>query len=197
MAYVRSGDFNALNSQLKLWELSIDDKREFLKLNMLTGNEFLLANNKENAKIYFNKVINEAKKINDSMDVAYSYYYNEDFQTAQKLLEKLNESDPKNINTVVKLAISFYNNGKYPKADQYINSLDTLRTDYQFGEVDYGFAQYYASLNDKEKTIEYLKKAVSSGWWFTATSFQNDPHFLSYRDTQEFKDILNYWNQFL
>ena len=197
MAYVRSGDFNTLNAQLKLWELSMDEKKEFLKLNMFVGNEFLLANNKDNAKIYFNNVINEAEQIKDSIDLAYSYYYNEDYKTAQKLLEKLHASDPNNIDIVVKLAITNYKNGNYPEADQFIKSLDTLRSEYQFGAIDYGFAQYYASINDKENTFDYLRKAVASGWWFTTTSYQNDPHFMIYRDTPEFKGVLNYWNQFL
>ena len=98
---------------------------------------------------------------------------------------------------IVKLAISNYKNGNYPKADEYIKSLDALRTDYQFGRVDYGYAQYYAAINDKGNTFKYLLKAVASGWWFTTTTFQNDPHFNIYRDTQEFKDVLNYWNQFI
>ena len=75
--------------------------------------------------------------------------------------------------------------------------MNTLRASYQFGEIDYGIAQYYATINDKENTFDYLRKAVASGWWFTTTSFQNDPHFLIYKDSQEFNDILNYWNQYL
>ena len=98
---------------------------------------------------------------------------------------------------MVKLTISNYKNGNYVDADRYIKNLDTLRTEYQFGKVDYGFAQYYASINDRENTFKYLLRAVASGWWFTTTTFQNDPHFNIYRDTQEFKDVLNYWNQFL
>jgi len=197
MAYVRTGDLNALNNEFKSWEFSIGDKIELMKLYMFAGNEFLLAQDKDNAKLYFNKVIHDAGQIKDSVDVAYAYYYNEDYKTAQNLLEKLYISDPKNISTVVKLAISNFKNGNYPKTDQYMDILEALRADYQFGEVDYGLAQYYASINDKENAFDYLKKAVSSGWWFTATTFQNDPHFLIYRNTKEFDEILNYWNQFL
>jgi len=199
MAYVRSGDFNALNEQFGSWELAMEmeDKKELLQLNMFAGNEFLLGNKKENAKVFFNKVIHDGEQIKDSIDIAYAYYYNQDYKTAQELLEKLHANNTKNVNIIVKLAISNYKNGNYPEADQYIKSLDTLRTNYQFGEIDYVIAQYYATINDKENTFDYLRKAVASGRWFTTTSFQNDPHFLIYKDSQEFNDILNYWNQYL
>jgi len=196
MAYIRTGDFDGLNSNMKLWELSME-KRELIDLYMKTGNEFLLRNENERAKVYFEKVISEANKLNDSVKIAYAYYFNKDYKTAQTLFEKLAAKDPKNIDYEVKLAISNYKNGNYVEADKLINSLETLRDKFQFGDVDYGFAQYYSVLNDKENTFKYLLKAVAEGKLFLTTTFQNDPHFLLYRDTKEFNDIINYWNQFL
>ena len=196
MAYIRSGDFDGLDSNIKLWELSME-KHDLIDLYMKTGNEFLLANENDRAKIYFDKVISEAGKLNDSTNVANAYYFNKDYKTAQSILEKLNIKDPKNIDVLTKLAISNYKNGNYIEADKLINNLDSLRANFQFGDVDYGFAQYYAVLNDKENTFKYLLKAVAEGKLFLTTTFQNDPHFLLYRDTEKFKDIINYWNQFI
>ena len=196
MAYIRSKDFNKLNEQYKLWELSMN-KKDLLKLDMVIGNELLLANENERAKMYFNDAIMIANTINDSINVANSYYYIKDYQKAQTLLEKLNSEYPKNIDIIVNLAISYHKNEKYTEADKLIKSLDTLRTDYQFGKIDYGIAQYYAEINDQINTFNYLLKAVAEGKWFEPNKFQNDPHFLKYRDMQEFQDILNYWNQFL
>lgn len=196
MAYVRSGDNDTLEEQYKLWKLTTD-KKDLLDLYLFTGNEYLLANKKDKARFFFNKVINETDPITNPINIANSYYYNQDYKTALELFEKLHSDNPKNIDVVVKLAISNYKNGNYPEAEQYIKSLEGLRTDYQFGAVDYGLAQYYAIINDKKNTFNYLLKAVASGKLFTNTAFQNDPHFLNYRETQEFNDILNYWNQFL
>ncbi|MGM5470991.1 TPR end-of-group domain-containing protein [Flavobacteriaceae bacterium LMO-SS05] len=197
MAYIRSGDYNALDIQFKLWELSMS-KKELLNLYMFTGNEFLLANENDKAQTYFNKVIaNSANQISNPLNVASSYYYIKDYKTAQSLFEKLNIDDPKNIDVLVKLAISNYKNGNYEQADKLIESLNSLRTNFQFGEIDYGLAQYYSVLDDKVNALDYLQKAVAQGKRFIPTTFQNDPHFLKYRDTKEFKDILNYWNQFL
>lgn len=196
MAYIRTGDNEELNNLFKKWELSMD-KNDLLDLYMFTGNEFLLDNKKENASEFFNKIISNTAMVNDPFTLAKAYYYNQDYKTAQELLVNLNSIDPKNPDVLVKLAISNYKNGLYAEAEQYIKSLDALRTDYQFGSIDYGFAQYYSSLNDQENAFKYLLKAVASGKWFTPTTFQYDPHFIIYRDTKEFNDILNYWNQFL
>jgi len=196
MAYIRSGNYKAVDDLFKFWEVSMS-KKDMINLEMITGNEFLLADELDNAKAYFNKVISIADPNNDPIDIALSYYYSQDYKTAQDLLDKLHAVDPKNIDVIVKLAITNYKNGDHDKADQLIKSLDDLRADYQFGEIDYGFAQYYAVLNDKVNTFNYLLKAVAAGKWFTPTTFQNDPHFLTYKDTQEFKDILDYWNRFL
>ena len=197
MAYVRSGNDSALDEQFNLWKLPPRGKKELCYLYMFAGNEFLLADELDKAKAYFNKVIDIADPNNDPTDIALSYYYSQDYKKAQALLNKLHAASPKNIDIIVKLAITNYKNGDHDKADQLIKSLDALRADYQFGEIDYGFAQYYAVLEDKVNTFNYLLKAVAAGKWFTPTSFQNDPHFLIYRDSLEFKNILNYWNQFL
>ena len=196
MAYIRSGDYNTLEDLFKLWDLSMD-KKDLLALYMFTGKEFLLTNENDKAKIYFDKIINAEESINDPIDVAKSYYYIKDYKTSQTLLENIILNDPKNIDAITKLAIANYKNENYAIADKLIKSLNTLKTNFQFGAIDYGKAQYYAVLNDKKNTLNFLLKAVAEGNLFTPTSFQNDPHFLIYRDTQEFKDILNYWNQFL
>jgi tetratricopeptide (TPR) repeat protein len=194
MAYIRSGNYNALNDQYKFWELAMD-KNDLLNLDMIIGNEFLLANEFDRAKLYFNKVIDDTNQLNDSINLASSYYYIKDYKKVQSIFEKINENDSKNIDAVVKLAIIKYKNGSDADADQLIKSLNTLRTKFQFGEVDYSLAQYYSVLDDKVNTFNYLRKAVAEGKLFTPTTFQNDPHFIAYRDTQEFKDIINYWNQ--
>jgi tetratricopeptide (TPR) repeat protein len=196
MAYIRSGDYNSLDDQYKLWELKMD-KKELLNLDMKIGNEFLLANVNEKAKVYFNKAIDKIIPINDSIKLANAYYFMDDYQKAQPLFEKLNTDDPKNIDVLVKLAILNFKNGNSTNANNLIESLNSLRESFQYGAVDYGFAQYYAVLDNKEKTLSYLLKAVADGKWFEPTTFQNDPHFLKYKDTKEFNDILNYWNQYL
>ena len=69
-----------------------------------------------------------------------------------------------------------------------------MRTDFQFGAVDYGWAQYFNSVGDKDKALEFLLKAVSQGFNFTPSTFQHDPHFKTIKESPEFKNrIMNYW----
>ena len=196
MAYARSGANQELGNLFRSWELSMDEE-DLLELYLFAGNEYLLIKENEFANGFFNKIISNSIFANDTVEIANAYYYSKDYRKAQLLLEKINASDPKNSDVLVKLAISNYKNGDHAQAEQDIKNLDGLRTDYQYGEIDYGFAQYYASIEDSENTLSYLRKAVAAGKWFTPSSFQNDPHFLNFRDNEEFIKILNYWNQLL
>jgi len=196
MAYVRSGENQELSDQFKAWELSME-KEDLLELYMFAGNEYLLAKEHELANLFFNKVIGNPIYVNDTVEIANAYYYSKDYKTAQELLEKINATDPKNSEVVVKLAISLYKNGNITEAEKLIKNLDALRTEYQYGDIDYGYAQYYASIEDTKNAFYYLRKAVALGKWFTPISFQNDPHFLNIRANEEFIKILNYWNQLL
>jgi hypothetical protein len=68
-----------------------------------------------------------------------------------------------------------------------------MRADYQFGSVDYALARYYASLSDEEQALGYLLKAVAAGRWYAPDSFQNDPFFTDYLETNTFQRIMNFW----
>jgi tetratricopeptide (TPR) repeat protein len=98
------------------------------------------------------------------------------------------------VDYIVQLAICNFNNGNFEVAKTQIETLDGLRTDFQFGAVDYGWAQYFNSIGDKDKALEFLLKAVSQGFNFTPSTFQHDPHFKTIKESPEFKNrIMNYW----
>ena len=101
-----------------------------------------------------------------------------------------------NIDYLVRLSIAKLKNGKADEANKLIIKLDQLRTDYQYGAVDYGFAQYYAVNGNKDAMLDYLLKAVASGIKYRPyrpSTFQYDPHFKLFKDTKEFEDIMNFW----
>lgn len=194
-AYVRSGQISALNEYLSKYELT-GDPNDVMRLKLFIGKQFLLINKDSIADSYFNKILelhkNEEEKINIVTD---AYYYKKDYAAAESLLETLHGSDLNNNDFITKLAVSYHKNGKVSKAEQTIQKLEDIRTDYQFGAVDYDLAQYFAAVEDSENAMRYLEKAIASGHAYTPTKFQNDPHFKAYFKTEEFEKIMNFWNQ--
>ena len=75
-----------------------------------------------------------------------------------------------------------------------IQKLESLREDFQFGKIDYLIAQYHATSGHKEKMYTFLLRSISQGSHYSISLFQNDPHFVDYLETEEFKSILNYWH---
>ena len=163
-------------------------------LNVFTGIQFLNANNTEEANKYFNKVITNSNPTTSKSELAKAYYFKGDYANAENLYKIPHESEPNNIEYLVPLSLSSFNNGNTETAKNQIENLESLRTDYQFGAIDYAWAQYYATIGDKDKAMEFLQKSVAQGFNYTPTTFQHDYHFKDLRDTPEFKNrIMNYW----
>ena len=163
-------------------------------IEAFTGIQLINANHIEEANTYFNKIIARESPAASESYLAQAYYYIEDYLNAQDIYKVLHEKESDNIEYLVQLAICYSHNGNFEEAKTYIEKLDALRTDYQFGAVDYGWAQYYAAVGDKDTALEFLLKAVSQGYNFTPSTFQNDLHFRTIKDSPKFNNrIMNYW----
>ena len=192
-AFVKSGKYKELEKYLSNFAL-IASTNDIDYLMNFTGIQFINSNQTEAANSYFNKVITNKKSALDTINLAEAFYYKGDYKKAQELYKTLYENDTNNINYLVHLAISYLKNGEIEIANTHIELLDTLRGGYQFGAIDYGYAQYNAISNNDAKAIEFLLKAVVQGYNFTPTTFQNDPHFITIKDSPEFNNrIMNYW----
>jgi tetratricopeptide (TPR) repeat protein len=192
-AYVKSGKFMELENYLSDYNLTANIV-DIDYLSVFTGIQLINANHIEEANKYFNKIITRKNSPANKLHLAQSYYYKGDYINAENLYKELHEIEVDNVENLVQLAICYFNNGKFSLAKTSIEKLDSLRTEYQFGAVDYGWAQYYSAIGDKSKTIEFLLKAVSQGYNFTPSTFQNDPHFRTIIDSPEFNNrIMNYW----
>ena len=192
-AYVKSGQTSELEKYLSGFALTANSQ-DMDYLNVFTGIQFLNANNTEEANKYFNKVITNSNPTTSKSELAKAYYFKGDYANAENLYKILHESEPNNIEYLVPLSLSSFNNGNTETAKNQIENLESLRTDYQFGAIDYAWAQYYATIGDKDKAMEFLQKSVAQGFNYTPTTFQHDYHFKDLRDTPEFKNrIMNYW----
>ena len=192
-AFVKSGKYVELEKYLSDYEL-IASQNDIDYLMAFTGIQFINSNQTEEANKYFNKIITSKNSNLDPINLAQAFYFKGDFIKAQELYKTLHDNNPSDINYLVHLAISYYNNGNFEAAKTSIETLDGLRADYQFGAIDYAWAQYYAVIGDKSKAIEFLLKAVVQGYDYTPSTFQNDPHFRTIKDSPEFNNrIMNYW----
>jgi len=192
-AYVKTGKFTELETYLSDYNLTADIE-DIDYLSTFTGIQLINANNIDEANKYFNKIITRKSPIASEVNLAQAHYYKGDYLNAQPLYKSLHEEQPNDIGYLVQLAICNFNNGNFEAAKIYIDKLDDLRAGFQFGAVDYGWAQYFASIGDKDKTLEFLLKAVSQGYNYTPSTFQNDPHFRTIKNSAEFENrIMNYW----
>lgn len=192
-AYVKSGKLAELDTYLSNYALTAP-VNDFDYLNIFTGIQLINANQTDEANKYFNKVITRNNNPPTKENLAKTYYYKGDYLEAQQLYKTLFEKEPDNIEYLVHLAVSYFKNGNFEASKLHIEKLDSLRTDYQFGAVDYGWAQYYNSIGDKENALESILKAVVQGFNYTPTTFQNDPHFRTIKNSSEFNTrIMNYW----
>ena len=90
--------------------------------------------------------------------------------------------------------MSYNKNGEIKKAETLLKQIDKMRSDYQYGDVDYSMARYFANAGDENKTMEYLLNAVAAGKRFNPDDFQHDILFKPYVGTEAFNLIMNYWH---
>ncbi|MEN8790029.1 MAG: hypothetical protein ABF293_03275, partial [Flavobacteriaceae bacterium] len=169
-------------------------------IHLSAAKDLIWAGKNDMANIYLDKIINSADAgirsvPDDSVYLfAESLFYRENYQDAAILLERLLENYPGLIDYHAMLAIAYRKSGQTSKAEAKLAELDNLRAEFQLGEVDYGLAQYYASISDDENTIKYLRLAINDGHWYETWTFQNDPLLKPYFETEDFKRILKKWH---
>lgn len=192
-AYLRNGNKVMGDAILKKLKLKAEEKN-WQKVYNKIGADLLILNRKSEATEYFDKVIKNSDSIPNDQ-VAYAYFLKENYNNAEIIYEKIHESDPEDHDIISKLAVCYYKNDKIALSKNLIASLENLRKDYQFGNIDYVIARFYALIGDKDNTFKYLLQSVSSGKRYDPLSFQNDPHFIPYLGTEMFNQILTFWHK--
>ncbi|MDP3945132.1 MAG: hypothetical protein Q8Q51_04485 [Lutibacter sp.] len=192
-SYVRAKNDAKIDALLNKMQL-LNKLVTYQDLCLFTAKEYLLMENADKANEYFNKIINSAKNTSEKTMLAEAFYFKNDFAEAEKIWKELHAQNKENIDFLAKLAICNLKMNNEKQAEKYLKNLEVLRDRFQFGSIDYAFAQFYAASDNKTEMEKYLMKAVAGGFLFTSQTFQNDPHFIKYKDTPSFKNILNYWH---
>lgn len=192
-AYIKTENLSEVNNLLKKIELT-SEKAIWQDICLFIGKELLLNNDKKNAEEYFNKLISFNNENNNTEILASALYYKKEYLEAEKVLKKIYDKNPKDFSNLSKLAVCLYKKGNQKEATRLILKMKTLVAEFQFGELYYALAQYYAAINDEENAIRNLFKSVAQGKRFKMDSYQNDPHFLNYHTKSQFVSVLNFWH---
>ena len=192
-AFIRNGNVKEEKDMLLKWEIT-SSKKEWREACLLAGQEYLLLNNRTQADMYFEEVMNSYDEFELDEVYAKAAYSIGKYKEGEKILERMVLIHPENQELRSRLAVCQVMNGKSREARETIRALQGLKADFQFGKTDYAEAQYHAAVGNKAAAMSSLLKAVAQGYYYLPDTYQNDPHFVSYVNEMEFKNILNYWN---
>jgi len=189
-SYIRLDDFDGLIEFFNKQEL-VTSRANMAEAYMFALKELVLSGNDSIAANYITKI--EALPNLEESRKAEIAYLKKDYIVAEDLFIQLYTKDSLNNTILSRLAVSLDKNGKKTEAEKIINKLNGLKSDYQYGSIDYSLAQYYASIGDEENAYKHLLKATIDGDRNDIQKYQDDYHFKNIKDTEEFNNILTYW----
>lgn len=192
IAYIRAGKGEELEQFLRKINI-IASPAEAQELYLQAGKEYLLKDEKEKANAYFNKIINAERETVAPKMLADAFFYKEAYEKAEPIFKEVYAEEPSKSDVLVKLAICNFKLGKMEEAQKNLNSLESLRADHQFGEIDYALGQYYAAANNETELYKHLLKAAANGHLYHWKFFKNDPQFKKYNKTKAFKEVMDFW----
>ena len=192
-AHIKLENYEIIKEVIATFESKMEQE-DWLDLTLYTGMMLLIEKKDDLANPYFNKIISNPFSEKHESLLAMAYYFKGAYSDSEKHFEQLVSDFPDNLEYYAMLAVSYERNGKKEQAQETLIALEDLRKEFQFGALDYAFAQYYASKGDEENMQKYLLKSVAAGHWYANFTYQNDPHFREVKSENYFKEIMNYWH---
>jgi hypothetical protein len=112
-----------------------------------------------------------------------------------KVVETIKVTDVVNSPGIMSmLAVALHKTGRVQQTVSLIQQLRSQDGPYTFGEIDYMLARFYAATDNRAMALDHLKKSIAKGYSFTPSTFQNDLHFITFKNAPEFQEILTYWH---
>lgn len=197
-AHIKSGKSDKAVKSLLVNFAHIVSPETWRKLILSTGQEYLLRNEPDLAKYYWNQLIasfhKPATTAEDLQLLAHALFYDERYGEAIKNYEKMLAKDSiGKTESIANLAIAYQRVKKPDQAEATLRKLERERGDYDYGNVDYALARYHAALSEDKEAINYLYKAVASGKRYTLDAYQNEILFSAYLESDDFKKIMGFW----
>lgn len=169
-----------------------ESEANYATLSLFAGLEYLLLDKQELAKIYLNQVLTTSDAQN--RDKAFANLHLGNYNISEKEFEIIVQENPTDFKAQAAWAISKHKNGKESDAKSIVTQLEQMRSTFQFGEIDYSLAQYYAVVGDTANLYRHLLKAVASGYRFRRQSYADDIFFKDYSTSQQFKQVQEFWH---
>ncbi|MDG1571167.1 hypothetical protein OZ410_02490 [Robiginitalea sp. M366] len=193
-AYVRSGQWEEGRRQLETWRIvaPVDTQKDLM---LFGAREFLREGRSKEAR----EILKQALELPFSDNPVDAYlkgellFYNGNYQEALPYLEEGYGADPADFNYGALLAISLEKLGRAAEAQQQLQQMESLKAPYQYGELPYSLAMYYAATGQVEACLDQLLKAIAEGHWYETSAFQNDPLLRPVYNTPGFEAVMNYW----
>lgn len=120
-------------------------------------------------------------------------FFRQSYEAALPYLKAGYQADSLAFNFGALYAISLHKAGKPHEADALLEGMKDLKADFQFGELPYSLAQFYAATGQPDACLENLIKAISEGHWYETGAFENDPLLKDFYDRPEFRQVMSYW----
>ena len=193
-AYIRAGMLEKAAGLLRNLRI-ISDPAVRSDLELFAAMELLREGKKDEAFGYLDTAIAALGETANPLDypLGECLFYREDYEAAEPVLTRRYAADSTDFNTGALLAITYQRNGKPGAADALVRSMENRQAPYQYGELPYSLAQYYAVIGQRQECLENLLKAIAEGHWYETGSFQNDPLLRDYYQEEEFQRVLTYW----
>ena len=191
MALIHMGD--TARSRELLQEIRISNESDWKTSGLRAAQAYLMMDDRESAVAILAEV-GRALENDEHVRKGKVSFLLQDYSVAAMHYQKALEADSTNYELKAEYAISLFRSGKQSEAVQLIQSLESDREPYQYGEVDYTYAQFYAGVGDVELAFAYLKKSIAAGYFFLRSTYGNDLLFNSLKGDPRFEEILTYWH---
>ncbi|MCX2719921.1 tetratricopeptide repeat protein [Lentiprolixibacter aurantiacus] len=197
-AYVMLGKKQEVDDLVANFKL-VAKKDDWGDLTFYTAKEFLLVKDEEEAERYFLRIMqtfipDDIKTEYEKELMAESYFFARQYPQAEKALKALLEGRTDDIKHQTYLAITYALTGREAQATEVMKRIEASRAPFQYGIVDYSFAQYYGALGNQDQALNYLLKAAAAGRRYLPDNYQYDIFLQDYKEQPKFKKVMQFWH---
>jgi TolB-like protein/tetratricopeptide (TPR) repeat protein len=118
-----------------------------------------------------------------------AYYMANKFDKSANIAQHALANNNTDWEMLSRLGCSFTRMGLLSKAHEIISRIESIKTPFVRGENSYALAEIYAALGEKEKAVEYMKKAFKEGRAIPFGLYEEDADFIplhGYTSYEEF-----------